>query len=93
MQVYGNLLATNAPSGCGGRAIYALAASQVDSSDVVNNTLANGQGGNNTFLYDSADFTYGSSNLIGVSPAYLNPAIPGAPHCAAAPTSPAALSR
>ncbi len=91
VQAYGNLLSTSAPSGCGGHAIYAVAVSQVDSSDVVANTLASGQGGNNTFLYDSADFTYGASNLIGVSPAYLNPAIPGAPSCAGSANVPGCM--
>ena len=81
VMAYGNLLATNAASGCGGHAIYAVALSQVDSSVFVVDTLAAGQGGNNTFLYQGSGFSFSPGNLLGLSPAYLSPSIPAAPQC------------
>jgi hypothetical protein len=79
--LYSNLVSTRSATGCGGNPIYAIAVSAGDSSDTVVNNLAYGPNGNNTFLYASGSFGWGSGNQFGTNPNFTNPVNPGAPSC------------
>jgi|SRR5579859_7403127 len=81
VHIYANLLSTKAATGCGGRPIFALAISGGDGTNSVINNLAYGFNGNNTFLYDSGAFAWGSGNQFGVSPGFKNAAVPQPPAC------------
>jgi hypothetical protein len=81
IHVYANLISTKAATGCSGHPIYALAVSGGDSTNSVINNLAYGYNGNNTFLYDSGSFGWGSGNKFGVSPGFRNAVVPGPPTC------------
>ena len=91
-KMYNNLISTKSATGCGGHAIYALAVSGGDGNDQAINNFAYGYSGNNTFLYASGSFSYGSSNTLGVSPSFTNPVVPGAPSCGGKGTVPNCMS-
>jgi hypothetical protein len=88
VHIYANLISTKAPTGCSGHTIYALAISGGDATNSVVNNLAYGYGGNNTFLYDSGSFAWGSGNQFGISPGFRNPIVPGPPACGGTPDVP-----
>jgi hypothetical protein len=88
IHIYGNLISTKAATGCSGHPIYALAISGGDASNSVVNNLAYGYNGNNTFLYDSGSFAWGTGNQFGVSPGFRNATTPGPPTCGGTPNVP-----
>jgi hypothetical protein len=90
--IYNNLVSTRSATGCGGHPIYGLAVSQGNSSDVVVDNFAYGYNGNNTFLYASGSFSYGSTNTLGVSPSFTKPVVPGAPSCSGKGSVPSCMS-
>jgi hypothetical protein len=76
-----NLVSTKTALGCGGHPIYALGVSEGDGTDSVDHNLAYGYNGNNTFLYNSGSFAWGSTNQLGISPHFSKPRDPGPPRC------------
>jgi hypothetical protein len=92
VQVTNNLVQTAAASGCSGDSIFGLEVSQSNNTTVVDNNWVAGLSGNNTFLYASQSFAYGSANVFGVSPAFANPTIPLAPSCAGSANVPACMA-
>jgi hypothetical protein len=90
--VTNNLVSTRSATACGGHPIYALAVSTSDGSDAATNNFAYGYNGNNTFLYDSGSFSYGSSNHLGTNPNFANPVAPGAPQCGGAANVPSCMA-
>jgi hypothetical protein len=66
-----NIVQTNAITGCSCYRIYGLEVSQDNSTSVVDANWVAGLGGNNTFLYASGSFAYGSANVLGTSPILL----------------------
>ena len=89
---YGNIFSTNTATACSGHAIYGLGVANIDATDVINNTLFYGYGGNVIFTWASPGFGVNSSNLVGVSPAFLNPSVPGAPACSGTANVPACMA-
>jgi hypothetical protein len=87
-----NLISTKSATGCGGHPIYAVAVSTSDGSDSVVNNLAYGYNGNNTFLYDSGSFAWGSGNQFGTFPDFANPVAPGAPSCGGTANVPSCMA-
>ncbi len=79
--VTNNLVATRSASDCGGHAIFAIAIAGGDASDTVTHNYAFGFGGNNTFSYKSASFSFGETNTLGVSPVFSTPRVTGPPTC------------
>jgi hypothetical protein len=71
---------TSATAPGGGHAIYGFSMSGAGASDTVSTDWLTGVSGNNTFLYSSGSFAYGT-NTTGTSPSFANPSIPGAPSC------------
>ena len=61
--------------------VYAFSVSTINSSVSVDYNYLSGTSGNNTFLYNSTGFSYGSHNVIGTNPTFSNPVDPGAPSC------------
>jgi hypothetical protein len=90
--VSGNLISTKSATGCGGHPIYALAASTIDGTDSVVDNFAYGYNGNNTFLYDSGSFAWGSTNHFGTNPNLRNPIAPGAPKCGGTANVPSCMA-
>ena len=90
--VSGNLVSTKSATGCGGHPIYAIAVSTDDSSDSVVSDFAYGYNGNNTFLYNSGSFAWGSGNVFGTNPNFTNPSAPGAPNCGGSANVPSCMS-
>ena len=91
VNTYGNLISTKSATGCGGNAIYAMAVSGGDATDNIANNWAYGYSGNNTFVYNSGSFVYGS-NTLGVSPAFEDPVAPSAPSCSGTANVPACMA-
>jgi hypothetical protein len=89
---FGNLVSTKTAAGCGGHPIYAMAVSGGDGSDTADDNFAYGYGGYNTFLYASGTFTWNADNSFGKSPAFKNPATPGAPQCSGKANVPACIA-
>jgi hypothetical protein len=79
-QVSGNLVSTASATGCGGNPIYSLSVETGNATDSVANNFAYSQSGNNTFLYASGAFSYGS-NAVGQNPLLTNAAAQSAPQC------------
>ena len=77
----GNIFATKGATGCGGNAIYGMALSGGDTTDSIVSNFASGYSGNNTFIYNSGSFSFGSSNTLGTNPSFANATVPGAPAC------------
>jgi hypothetical protein len=90
--ISGNLISTRSATGCGGHPIYALAVSTSDGTDSVVSNLAYGFNGNNTFLYDSGSFAWGSGNQFGTPLNLTNPVAPGAPSCGGASNVPSCMA-
>jgi hypothetical protein len=90
--VSGNLVSTKSATGCGGHSIYALAVSTDNGTDSVVSNLAYGYNGNNTFLYDSGSFAWGSGNQFGTNPSFTNPVAPGAPNCGGSSNVPSCMA-
>jgi acid phosphatase class B len=82
---------TNAVTGCSGDNIYGLEVSQSNSTNVVDADWIAGLDGNNTLLYASGTFAYGSANVLGTSPNFANPTVPWAPSCGGAANVPACM--
>ena len=76
-----NLCATSAANDPAGHPVYALSVISADSTDAMDNNWGSGQGGNNTFSFGSAGFAFGGGNVLGTSPGFANPIIPGPPSC------------
>lgn len=76
----GNLCVTSSANTPAGHPVYAFAVTSADSSDSVAGNWLAGQSGNNTFIFSSGSFAYGS-NTLGTSPAFASTTIPGAPSC------------
>jgi hypothetical protein len=88
-----NLVQTDAATMCTSpSAKYALAVSTADASVVFDYNYANGVSGNNTFIYNSGSFAYGSHNVIGTNPTYTSATDPGAPSCGAFSSVPACMA-
>jgi hypothetical protein len=83
-----NLVTTKNATGCGTNPIFALAVSSSDGTVQMNNNFAYSPSGNNTTIWDSGTFSYGSSNILGINPGFSNPTIPGAPNCVTASSVP-----
>jgi hypothetical protein len=90
--VSGNLVSTKSATGCGGHPIYALGVSTDDGTDSVVSNFAYGYNGNNTFLYDSGSFTWGSGNQFGTFPSFTNPVAPAAPNCSGSSNVPSCMA-
>lgn len=86
-----NLVQTNAVTGCSGDKIYGLEVSQDNSTTIVDGNWVDGLDGNNTFLYASGSFAFGSANVLGTSPNFANPAIPPVPSCGGTANVPACM--
>jgi hypothetical protein len=71
---------TTATAPGGGSAIYAFSVSGGTSTDTVAGNWLAGTSGNNTAVFSSTGFSYGT-NTLGTSPAFTSPAIPSAPSC------------
>jgi len=80
VNTYGDLISTSSATGCQAKPIYAMSVSGGDTTDNLSNNWAYGYDRNNTFIYNSGSFAYGS-NILGTSPAFNNPAIPSAHNC------------
>jgi len=91
VSTYGNLISTNGATGCTGKSIYAMSISGGDATDNLSNNWAYGYEGNNTFIWDSGSFAFGS-NILATSPAFVNAVAPGAPACAGTANVPACMS-
>ena len=76
-----NIVATNAATGCGSSAVYALSVNFGDSSDQVYNNWAYSAGGSNEVIVSSEGFSFSSNNTLGTNPNFSNPVKPGAPSC------------
>ena len=92
VRVTGNLIYTGFPTNCEGNVWYAMTVALGNGSDSIMNNFASGIGGNNTFTYASAGFTYGSGNVLGINPNFANPVDPGAPSCSSYPSVPACMA-
>jgi hypothetical protein len=86
-----NIAQTNAVTGCSGDNIYGLEVTQSNSTNVVDANWVAALDGNNTFLYASGSFAYGSANILGRSPNFANPTVPYAPSCAGTANVPACM--
>lgn len=75
-----NLCATSGVNDPAGHPVFAFAVTSADSTDSVATNWLAGQGGNNTFIFSSTGFSYGS-NTLGTSPSFASTTIPGAPSC------------
>jgi hypothetical protein len=91
VQVTNNLSQTAAATGCSGYTIYGLEVSQSNNTTVVNDNWALGENGNNTFMWSSGSFAFGT-NTIGINPAFYSTAIPGAPSCSGTTNVPACMA-
>ena len=83
-----NLIQTNNATGCGANTIYAVSILNSDGTDTVTNTWAYSPSGNNSAIYNSGSFSFGSGNTFGTNPSLLNPVNPGAPSCTNASSVP-----
>ena len=83
IQVFDNIAMTNSATGCGQNPNYAFYVGEGGSADVINFNFGYGMNGQNVGSNVSPGFTYGSGNLLGVSPQFLNPpsSDPGPPSC------------
>jgi hypothetical protein len=86
-----NICATSAANDPAGHPIYAIAITSGDSTDTIANNWAAGQGGNNSFMYSSGSFSYGT-NVLGTNPAFVSTTIPGAPSCSGSANVPACMA-
>jgi hypothetical protein len=81
VQEYWNLVATKDQTACADNPTYSFSAYQVDSSDWVYSNLAFAYNGQFTYFYWGTDFSYSSSNVLGVNPYLSDPYVPGPPSC------------
>jgi hypothetical protein len=90
-----NIVATNSSSGCGDETpVYAIAViNSSTSSDVVNDNWIYGVGGYNTTSFGSSAFSFGSGNVLGTSPTFVNPVNPGAPSCSGTANVPGCMAK
>lgn len=86
-----NLIYTGFADAGGGQATYAMSVSSGDATDSVTSNYASGVSGNNTFLFSSGSFAYGS-NTLGTNPSFTNAVNPGAPSCAGTTNVPACMA-
>jgi hypothetical protein len=92
VQSTNNLAETNAATGCGGYPIYAMTVSESNGTTVSNDNYAYGVNGNNTFLYASGSFAYGSGNVLGTNPSFANATTPAAPSCSGSANVPGCMA-
>jgi hypothetical protein len=76
-----NVAATNTATGCGANPLYALYLGFAGASDAVDYNLGYSASGKNDGVNNSTGFSYGSDNVFGTSPNFVNPVSPGAPSC------------
>jgi hypothetical protein len=89
-QAYLNLAVPSGPTepGCGGNPAYAYYVFNINSTNKVYQNLAYSAAGNNTASSSSSGFSYGSDNVVGTNPGFVDPVDPGAPSCGAASSVP-----
>jgi hypothetical protein len=91
-QAYLNLLVTSRTNGCSSsQPIFAFAVTSPDSTDQVFNNFLYSTAGNNT-AGSGNGFSFGPSNLTGISPNFANPVEPGAPSCGSFASVPACMA-
>jgi len=71
--------------------LYAMAVVNSQATNTVSGEWAYGLSGQNTVIYCSPGFSYGT-NTLGTSPAFTNPINPGAPSCGSATSVPNCMS-
>lgn len=83
INVSNNIAMTNSASGCGKNPNYAYYVGEGGSADMINSNFGYGMNGQNGGSNLSPGFAYGSANLFGASPEFVNPpsSNPGAPNC------------
>jgi hypothetical protein len=94
IRVNNNIARTNAANGCGSNPNYAFYVANGDATDIINLNLGYGSNGQNAGSGGSAAFSYGSGNMFGTDPAFLNaPASnPGPPSCGSYASVPACMA-
>jgi hypothetical protein len=86
-----NLCVTSAANDPAGHPIYALAITSGDSTDTMAANWAAGQGGNNTFTYNSGSFAY-ETNVLGASPGFNSSTLLSAPSCSGTANVPSCMA-
>ncbi len=87
-----NIAMTNATNGAHSQPIYAYWVSQGSGTDVVSQNWGYAASGNTSNIYSSQGFSYGSTNVFGTDPNFVNPAVPGAPSCGGFANVPACMA-
>ena len=89
VQAFLNSAATNSADGCGNNPKYAY--SVLESATTTNHiyeSWAYAASGTNGATNNSAGFSFGPNNALGVNPAFSNASVPGAPRCGSATSVP-----
>lgn len=76
-----NLVETSSATGCGNNPIYAISVTQSDSTVQVEQNIAFSPSGTSLKSWRNGAFSYGSTNIVKVDPAFVNPVVPGPPNC------------
>jgi hypothetical protein len=86
-----NLCVTSAAKDPAGRPVYALAITSGDPTDAMAANWAAGQGGNNTFIYNSGTFAF-ETNVLGTSPGFNSSTLLNAPMCSGTANVPSCMA-
>lgn len=76
-----NIAATSSATGCGANPNYGWYVGGGDSSDNVDDNIGYSASGTNDGADNNTGFSYGTGNIFGVNPDFVNALIPGAPTC------------
>lgn len=93
-QVFANITATSAATGClGSYPIHAYYVDTGDSTDRVDNNVGWSTDGKHSGSATSTGFSYGPNNLFGTNPSFANAVAPEPPNCESATSVPDCMAK
>ena len=81
-QTSSNLIATGSVTGCGSYNAFAMAVTNADTTDLIDNNFLFGLNGHFIVSANNGAFTFDPNNILGTDPRFLNSVDPGPPSCA-----------